>query len=56
MTPPPTNQTSFRKWTTGALFYSNIVVAEALGKGGQSRVIDLHIDGSNANRAGYAGK
>ncbi|KAG8940870.1 hypothetical protein FRC04_004980 [Tulasnella sp. 424] len=53
-TPPPTNMTKYRQWTTGALFYANIVVAEALGKGGASQVIDLRLDNNNANRAGYA--
>ncbi|KAG8908805.1 hypothetical protein FRB99_003043 [Tulasnella sp. 403] len=53
-TPPPTNMTSVRQWTTGAIFYSHIVVAEALGKSNQARVMDLSLDGNNPNRAGYA--
>ncbi|KIO18114.1 glycoside hydrolase family 79 protein [Tulasnella calospora MUT 4182] len=53
-TPPPTNMTKYRQWTTGAVFYANIVVAEALGKGGASQVIDLQLDNNNENRAGYA--
>lgn len=46
--------TKYRQWTTGAVFYSNIVVAEALGKSGVSQVIDLQLDDNNENRAGYA--
>lgn len=42
------------QWTTGPIFYANIVVAEALGKSGNAQVIDLYIDNNNANRAGYA--
>ncbi|KAG8988917.1 hypothetical protein FRB90_002499, partial [Tulasnella sp. 427] len=53
-TPPPTNMTKYRQWTTGAIFYSNIVVAEALGKSGHSQVMDLQLDNNNENRAGYA--
>lgn len=53
-TPPPTNMTHVRQWSTGAIFYSQIVVAEALGKSGNSRVIDLYLDNNNNNRAGYA--
>ena len=55
-TPPPTNMTGVRQWSTGAIFYSILVVTEALGKSGQSRVLDLLLDGNNPNRAGYAGK
>ncbi|KAG8984426.1 hypothetical protein FRB90_005328, partial [Tulasnella sp. 427] len=53
-TPPPTNMTQVRKWNTGAIFYAQIVAAEALGKTGNARVIDLFIDNNSANRAGYA--
>ncbi|KAG8918375.1 hypothetical protein FRC01_001896 [Tulasnella sp. 417] len=53
-TPPPTNMTNIRKWNTGPIFYAQIVAAEALGKSGNARVIDLAIDGNSPNRAGYA--
>ncbi|KAG8983833.1 hypothetical protein FRB93_006940 [Tulasnella sp. JGI-2019a] len=53
-TPPPTNMTKYYKWSTGPIFYSNLIVAEALGKSGNARVTDLYLDGNNANRAGYA--
>ncbi|KAG8995622.1 hypothetical protein FRB90_000137 [Tulasnella sp. 427] len=53
-TPPPTNMTSVRKWNTGAIFYGQLVAAEALGKSGNARVIDLYIDSNAYHRAGYA--
>ncbi|KAG8896304.1 hypothetical protein FRC01_011897 [Tulasnella sp. 417] len=53
-TPPPTNMTSVRKWNTGPIFYAQLVAAEALGKSGNARVIDLYIDGNADHRAGYA--
>lgn len=53
-TPPPTNMTHIRKWNTGPIFYAQIVAAEALGKSGNARVIDLMLDNNSANRAGYA--
>ena len=27
-TPPPTNQSNFRQWTTGSVYYSTLIVAE----------------------------
>ncbi|KAG9026611.1 hypothetical protein FRB95_008665 [Tulasnella sp. JGI-2019a] len=53
-TPPPGNMKKYYKWTTGPIFYANLVVAEALGKSGNAQVIDLALDGNNPNRAGYA--
>ncbi|KAG8992102.1 hypothetical protein FRB94_012010 [Tulasnella sp. JGI-2019a] len=53
-TPPPTNMTRHFKWTTGPIFYSFVVVAEALGKSGNARVVDLRLDDNNPHRAGYA--
>ncbi|KAG9004449.1 hypothetical protein FRB90_010885, partial [Tulasnella sp. 427] len=53
-TPPPTNMTKVRKWTTGAIFYAQLIAAEALGKSGNARVIDLGIDNNADDRAGYA--
>ena len=46
--------TRTHEWTTGAIFYANLVVAEALGKSGNAQVVDLYLDNNNANRAGYA--
>ncbi|KAG8936132.1 hypothetical protein FRC03_011153 [Tulasnella sp. 419] len=53
-TPPPTNETAFRKWSTGAIFYSNVFVAEAFGKSGRSQVIDLNLNNGNNFSPGYA--
>ncbi|QRV80175.1 glycoside hydrolase family 79 protein [Ceratobasidium sp. AG-Ba] len=47
-TPPPTNQSTFRQWTTGSVYYSTLIVAEFFGKSGNARVADLHPnDGEN---------
>ena len=40
-TPPPTNQSAFRRWTIGPVYYSALVMAEALGPSNASRVLDL---------------
>ncbi|KAG8944488.1 hypothetical protein FRC00_010559, partial [Tulasnella sp. 408] len=53
-TPPPTNMTKLRKWNTGPIFYAQLISAEALGKSGNARVIDLGVDNNSDNRAGYA--
>ncbi|KIO31217.1 glycoside hydrolase family 79 protein [Tulasnella calospora MUT 4182] len=53
-TPPPTNMTKVRQWNTGAIFYAQLIAAEALGKTGNARVIDLYVDNNSDSRAGYA--
>lgn len=40
-TPPPTNQSSFRQWTVGPVYYSALVMAEAMGPSNASQVVDL---------------
>ena len=40
-TPPPTNQSAFRQWTVGPVYYSALVMAEALGPSNASQVLDL---------------
>ncbi|KAI0270636.1 glycoside hydrolase family 79 protein [Gloeopeniophorella convolvens] len=40
-TPPPTNQSTFRQWTIGPIYYSALAFAEALGPSNASQVIDL---------------
>ncbi|KAJ6540793.1 hypothetical protein DFH09DRAFT_63429 [Mycena vulgaris] len=42
-TSPPTNQSTFHQWSVGALYYSALVMAEALGPSNQSQVLDLPI-------------
>ncbi|KAJ7457804.1 glycoside hydrolase family 79 protein [Mycena latifolia] len=44
-TSPPTNQSSFHQWSVGALYYSALVMAEAMGASNQSQVFDLPIQG-----------
>lgn len=41
ITAPPTNQSAFDQWTVGPIFYSAMVVAEALGQTNTSQVKDL---------------
>ena len=50
-TPPPTNQTTFHKWTVGPVYYSALVMAEAMGPHNTSQVVDLT---SNTNTPIYA--
>jgi len=42
-TPPPSNYTAEYQWTTGPIYYSNLVVAEALGSSNLSQVVDLDL-------------
>ena len=50
-TPPPTNQSTFRQWTVGPVFYSALVMAEAMGPTNASQVVDLT---TNINTPIYA--
>ncbi|KAH7927999.1 glycoside hydrolase family 79 protein [Leucogyrophana mollusca] len=52
-TPPPTNQSSYHQWTIGPVYYSVLVMAEALGPSGQSQVTDLNLN-QNQFTPGYA--
>ncbi|KAJ7649955.1 glycoside hydrolase family 79 protein [Roridomyces roridus] len=52
--PPPGNQTSFREWTVGPVFYSIMGVAETFGNSNKSRIIDLQMNGNNEFTPGYA--
>ncbi|KAH9177916.1 hypothetical protein EDB89DRAFT_1292020 [Lactarius sanguifluus] len=40
-TPPPTNQSTFHQWTVGPVYYSALVMAEAMGPHNASQVVDL---------------
>ncbi|KZV69145.1 glycoside hydrolase family 79 protein [Peniophora sp. CONT] len=53
-TPPPTNQSSFRQWSVGPVYYSALVMAEVLGSSNQSRVADLNMNGGQPLTPGYA--
>lgn len=51
---PPTNQSTFHQWTVGAIYYSVLVLAEALGKSNTSQVIDLTLTIGNEFTPAYA--
>ena len=51
---PPTNLSSINQWTFGPVFYSSVVIAEALGKSNTSRVLDLFANSANAYTPAYA--
>jgi hypothetical protein len=53
-TPPPTNQSSFRQWSVGPVYYSTLVMAEVLGPSNKSQVIDLALNGGADQTPGYA--
>jgi hypothetical protein len=53
-TPPPTNETAFRQWTIGPLFYVNLVAAEIFGMTGTARVVDLNANSNNTYTPAYA--
>ncbi|CUA68540.1 Beta-glucuronidase [Rhizoctonia solani] len=53
-TPPPTNQSTFHQWTTGAIYYAALVTAEAFGPTGNSQIVDLFMNGNNDYTPGYA--
>ncbi|PFH50111.1 glycoside hydrolase family 79 protein [Amanita thiersii Skay4041] len=40
-TPPPTNQSTFRQWTIGPIYYSSLVMAEVLGSSDKAQVYDM---------------
>ncbi|KAJ7064676.1 hypothetical protein C8F01DRAFT_771741 [Mycena amicta] len=44
-TAPPTNESSFHQWSVGSLYYSALIMAEAMGPSNNSQVLDLPIDG-----------
>ncbi len=48
---PPTNESAIHQWTVGPLFYSALVVAEALGTTNTSQVKDLLPDGNDLTPA-----
>lgn len=53
-TSPPTNQSSFNQWTVGAVYYSIIILAEALGTTNTSQIVDLNPNGGNEFTPAYA--
>ncbi|KAJ7227459.1 glycoside hydrolase family 79 protein [Mycena pura] len=53
-TPPPWNQSAYRGWTVGPVYYSALVAAEVFGKSNRSRIIDLQMNDNNIYTPGYA--
>lgn len=53
-TPPVTNQSTFHQWTIGPIYYSALVVAEALGSSNTAQVLDLQANGGSDYTPGYA--
>lgn len=53
-TPPPTNQSTYRQWTIGPVYYSALVMAEALGSSNASQVLDLLPNNANVFTPAYA--
>ncbi|KDQ55999.1 glycoside hydrolase family 79 protein [Jaapia argillacea MUCL 33604] len=53
-TPPPTNQSTFRQWSIGPLYYSALVVAEAIGSTGKAQIVDLQPNANNQYTPAYA--
>ncbi|GAB1526507.1 hypothetical protein RhiTH_009674 [Rhizoctonia solani] len=52
-TPPPTNQSTFRQWTTGSVYYSALIAAQVFGKSGKSRIMDLDANAGEDLTLGY---
>ncbi|KAF8883631.1 hypothetical protein CPB84DRAFT_1850908 [Gymnopilus junonius] len=50
---PPTNQSTFLAWTVGPIYYSALVVAEALGPTNTSQVLDLGANNANQYTPAY---
>ncbi|KAF8320741.1 hypothetical protein DL93DRAFT_1730126 [Clavulina sp. PMI_390] len=53
-TPPPSDWSFAYQWTTGPVFYSMLMVAEALGSSNVSQVIDLQLNDNSLYTPGYA--
>ncbi|KAF8162004.1 glycoside hydrolase family 79 protein [Pholiota molesta] len=51
--PPPTNESVFHGWTVGPIYYSALVVAEALGPSNTSQVLDLQANNANLYSPAY---
>lgn len=51
---PPTGQSGYHQWTVGPIFYATLILAEAFGKSGTSRIIDLAANAANPYTPAYA--
>lgn len=50
---PPTNESVFHSWTVGPIYYSALVMAEALGPTNTSQVLDLQANAGNNYSPAY---
>jgi hypothetical protein len=53
-TAPPTNESAFHEWTVGPIYYSVLVMAEAIGNTGSARVVDLYAADNSKTTPAYA--
>ncbi|THH33380.1 hypothetical protein EUX98_g815 [Antrodiella citrinella] len=53
-TPPPTNQSQFHQWSVAPLYYSALVMAEALGPTNTSQIMDLQANAGNIYTPAYS--
>ncbi|KIK68723.1 glycoside hydrolase family 79 protein [Collybiopsis luxurians FD-317 M1] len=51
--PPPTNQSTFRQWTVGPVYYSAMVIAEALGPSNLSQVLEVGAENQSIYTPNY---
>ena len=51
---PPTNQSTYRQWTIGPIYYSALVMAEALGSSNTTQVFDLLPNNGNIFTPAYS--
>lgn len=52
-TPPPWNMVSTRQWTTGSIYYSTLLIAEAFGQTNTSQIVDFFTGENEALRPAY---
>ncbi|KAH9942088.1 glycoside hydrolase family 79 protein [Amylocystis lapponica] len=52
--PPPTNMSTYEKWTIFPIFYGLIATAEAIGSTGTAQVLDMSANAANPYTPGYA--
>ncbi|ORX37451.1 hypothetical protein BD324DRAFT_451328 [Kockovaella imperatae] len=53
-TPPSGTLPDYYKWTTGSVYYSALVVAEAFGQSNVSQIVDLNMNNGSIYHPGYA--
>ena len=51
---PPTNQSTYRQWTIGPIYYSALVMAEAVGPSNATQIVDLLPNNGNMHTPAYS--